>query len=128
MPHIEFKYSTLKGYNLPIIPIDIKGNDWETLWVFVDSGATYSMIDFKESKRLEIDPKKGKKTYVKVADGSYIVAYLLKLPVRIGDIEVKATIGFSEGLGIGFNIMGRKDFFENFKVCFSDKKGLIQFF
>lgn len=32
-----------------------------------------------------------------------------------------------EELGIGFNVMGRKDFFEKFTICFSDEKKIIQF-
>jgi len=43
-------------------------------------------------------------------------------------LEFEAVIGFSEGLGIGFNIMGRKDFFEKFRVCFNDKTDMIQFY
>jgi len=66
MSPIEFKYSRYKGYKLPIIPISVKGIDWKTMWVFVDSGATYSIVNFKESRRLEIDPQEGKKTYVRV--------------------------------------------------------------
>ena len=54
--------------------------------------------------------------------------YLVILLARIENIEFEATIGFSESLGIGFNIMGRKDFFEMFKVCFNDRMGVIQFF
>lgn len=61
------------------------------------------MVSFKENKRLGIDPKKGKKTYVRVGDGSYIVAYLVTLPVRIENIEFEAIIGFSKSLGIGLH-------------------------
>ena len=54
--------------------------------------------------------------------------YLVILLARIENIEFEATIGFSESLGIGFNIMDRKDFFEMFKVYFNDRMGMIQFF
>ena len=77
MPLIEFQYSTYKGFNLPIVPLHIKGNDWEKMWVFVDSGATYSMINYNEGRRLGINPREGEKKYVKVGDGSYIVAHLV---------------------------------------------------
>jgi hypothetical protein len=128
MPLIEFQYSKYKGFNLPIVPLHIKGNDWEKMWVFVDSETTYSMINYNESRRLGINPREGEKKYVKVGDGSYIVAYLVELPVKVEDVEFEAVIGFSEGLRIGFNIMGRKDFFEKFKVCFNDRTGVIQFY
>lgn len=67
------------------------------MWVFVDSGATCSIINSKESERLQIDPKKGKKAYVRVGDGSYIVAYLVTLPVRMEDVEFEAVIGSQKG-------------------------------
>jgi len=40
---------------------------------------------------------------------------------------VTAPIGFSERLGVGFNLLGRKGIFEHFKVCFSDKERRITF-
>lgn len=85
------------------------------------------VLNAQESKRLNIDHRTGDKIYVKVGDGSYISVFLFGLSVRIGEVEFKAQIGFSEELGIGFNIMGRKDFFEKFTICFNDKKGVIQF-
>ena len=129
MSFVEFPYVAYKGYKLPLVPLNIKAqNDWEEIWVFVDSGATYSIFNYKESRRLNIKPKNdGTKTYVKVGDGGYISVYLVKLPVKIENLEFDAIIGFSEELGTGFNIMGRKDFFEKFKVCFDDTKSVIQF-
>ncbi len=128
MSVIEFPYSNYKEHKLPIVPVNVKGeNSWHEIWVFVDSGATYTILNVQESKRLNIDHRAGKKVYVKVGDGSYISVFLFRLPVKIDEVEFEAQIGFSEELGIGFNIMGRKDFFEKFTICFSDKSGVIQF-
>jgi len=49
------------------------------------------------------------------------------LEVKIGEITFKATIGFSKQLGIRFNIIGRKDFFERFKVCFDEREKVVEF-
>lgn len=62
-----------------------------------------------------------------VGDGSYIPVYFHRVTLKIGDEEFPAEVGFSEQLGIGFNLLGRKDVFEIFKVCFSDEKGIISF-
>jgi hypothetical protein len=111
-----------------MIPVKLKGQDrWFEFWAFVDSGATYSIFAFKELERLGIDIRQGKKTMVVVGDGSYIPVYLFKIPVRIDEIEFNAEIGFSERLGVGFNLLGRKDFFDVFKVCFSDREGKLTF-
>jgi len=36
-------------------------------------------------------------------------------------------IGFSKQLGIGFNIIGRKDVFERFRICFDEKEKVVEF-
>ncbi len=59
MSLIEFPYITYREYKLPLVPINVKAlTDWEEIWVFVDSGATYSMFNYKEAGRLCINPKK----------------------------------------------------------------------
>jgi hypothetical protein len=37
-------------------------------------------------------------------------------------------VGFSEKLGVGFNLLGRKDVFNAFRVCFSDAKNVVSFY
>jgi len=64
---------------------------------------------------------------VYIGDGSYIPVYLHKLTIRIGNVSFKATIGFSPRLGVGFNLLGRKDVFERFDITFSDAKKIISF-
>jgi len=49
------------------------------------------------------------------------------LSIKIGFTNLKATIGFSDKLGIGFNLLGRRDIFSRFDVTFSDKKRIITF-
>jgi hypothetical protein len=128
MSTIEFKYTKYKEYYLPIIPIKIKGKKrWHEVRVFVDTGATYSVLNYKEAERLSLGPIKGERTYIKVGDGGYISIYLVILPIKIGKFELNVKIGFSKDLGIGFNILGRSNIFEKFTVCFDEKRGVIKF-
>lgn len=128
MYSIEFEYSIYKGLRVPLIPVGIKGkDDWHEIWAFVDSGATYSVFEAKVAEMLGIDFRRGKRLMVIVGDGSYIPVYFHKIRLKIGDIEFVTDLGFSEKLGVGFNLLGRKDVFERFKVCFSDKENLITF-
>ena len=46
----------------------------------------------------------------------------------VGDEKFEAGIGFSKQLDIGFNIIGREDIFERFKVCFDEKEKVIEFY
>jgi len=36
--------------------------------------------------------------------------------------------GFSDELGAKINLLGRKDIFENFKVCFDEKNSQVVFY
>ena len=128
MHFIEFEYSTYKGLKVPLIPVELKGtNGWHELWAFVDSGATYSILEAKEAELLGIDILAGKKMMIVVGDGSFIPVYFHTITMKIGDIEFQSEVGFSERLGVGFNLLGRKGIFEVFKVCFSDRENKVSF-
>ena len=60
-------------------------------------------------------------------DGSYIPTYFRDLKLKIGDREIIAPIGFSERLGVGFNILGRTGIFDKFQVCFNDYDRKVTF-
>lgn len=74
-----------------------------------------------------LDLRGAPQRYVIVGDGGYIPASFIKILVRIGDVEINTEIGFSENLGIGFNLLGRKDVFEKFRVCFDDSRKVVSF-
>jgi len=35
-------------------------------------------------------------------------------------------LGFSENLGVGFNLLGRVDFFDRFRICFYNKERFVE--
>jgi len=77
-------------------------------------------LALKKRRGWGIDFKKGKKGEITVGDGSMIPFYLHPLKVKIGNYEIAAPIGFSEKLGVGFNLLGRAGIFNQFDVAFSD--------
>jgi hypothetical protein len=124
MPLIEFPYTFHKGYLLPIIPITLLN---EKVWVYVDSGAVFSILHARTAERMAINIRDGRLQMVVVGDGSYIPTYLHDLTLRIGEFEIVAPIGLSERLGVGFNILGRKGIFDQFQVCFNDHTRKVTF-
>lgn len=120
MPAIEFPYTRHKGYFMPIVPISINTHK---LWVFVDSGATFSIMTTGEAARIGIDWQSGRRQMIVVGDSSYIH----NLPATIGDREITVPIGFSERLGVGFNLLGRTGVFSQFEVCFNDQARKVTF-
>ena len=128
MSIIEFAYTKYRDMMVPMIPVKMKGQErWFEFWAFVDSGATYSIFASKEAEALGLDMEKGRRGMVVVGDGSYIPVNFFNIPIRIADIELTATIGFSERLGVGFNLLGRKGVFDLFIVCFNDREEKVTF-
>ena len=47
----------------------------------------------------------------------------MTLPLQIGPLRFRAPIAFSSELKVGFNLLGRRDFFEQFdEVAFQEKR------
>ena len=127
---MRFPYIQERSKFLPIISLQIKSKvkvDWITFDAFVDSGASYSIFKAEIGDILGLEMEKGNKILITVGNGSLIVVYIHRLIIQIDDEEFEAEIGFSKQLGIGFNIIGRKDIFERFKICFDEKEKVVEF-
>jgi predicted aspartyl protease len=124
MPFVEFPYTLYKRYVMPIIPLTILAHK---LWAFVDSGAIYTLLRVDEARRLGIDWERGRRQMIVVGDGSFIPSYIHDLSIHIGPWEVRAPVGFSEQLGVGFNVLGRTGIFDQFQVCFNDRARRVTF-
>jgi predicted aspartyl protease len=124
VPAIEFAYTRYKGFLMPIIPIMIQNHK---VWVYVDSGATFSVINATEASDMGIDWQNGRRQMVVVGDGSYIPTFIHDLLIEIGGSQITVPIGFSERLGVGFNLLGRTGVFNQFEVCFNDHERKVTF-
>lgn len=128
MRSITFPYLDYKGHKAPLIPVAIKVNkDWKQTTAYVDSGATYSIFKSEEAERMGIKFRSGKENFVVFGDGGFIPIYLHRLTIKIGENEFKAKVAFSSQLGVGFNLLGRKDIFTHFDITFSDRKEAVTF-
>ena len=95
--------------------------------MYLDSGATYTILRPKVAQDLGFDWASGRKVYAQVGDGSQIPVYLHKLAMQIGPTRWTATVGFSDKLGVGFHLLGREDVFEHFRICFHEKRRVVTF-
>ena len=77
-------------------------------------------------KILGLNIAEGRKKFMTVGDGSLITVYFYRIPVRFSETNFEADIGFSRQLGIGFDIIGRRDIFERFVICFDEKNKLVE--
>lgn len=124
MSLIEFPYTLHKGYLLPIVPIAIRNHK---VWVYVDSGATFSMVNAAEPRGMGIDWQSGRRQMIVVGDGSYIPTFIHNLSIQIGTSQITAPIGFSERLGVDFNLLGHTGVLNQFQVCFNDRARRVTF-
>ncbi len=125
---VKFPYKGYKGIPCPIITLELMGPEGRfNVDAYVDTGAFYSIFCIQDAELIGINYQKGKQSYATVGDGSLIPVFSHTLPVKIGNISFKATIGFSPRLGVGFNLLGRKDIFERFIVTFDDIKKTVTF-
>lgn len=94
---------------------------------YLDSGAFYSIFKVGVAAELGVDLSRAKERMFVVADGSFIPAKLVKLPVELVGKRKIAEVAFSDRLNIGFNLLGRKDIFESFdEVIFRESRREIE--
>ncbi len=126
---MKYPYIQFRNRFLPIVPIRFRlgNNDWVEFKAYADSGAGYSVFHENVIEILGLELEDGNKEYVTVGDGSLIPVYMHRIVVQLALEEFDAMIGFSKQLGIGFNIIGRRDIFERFKVCFMENERVVEF-
>jgi gag-polyprotein putative aspartyl protease len=128
MRPIVFPYKLLGGRWSPMISAGIRVCDrWQPIELFVDSGATYTILRAQTANDAGLDFTSGRKVFAQVGDGSLIPVYLHDLPIQIGGVSFRAPIGFSQQLGVAFNLLGRLGVFEHFKICFHERQRVVSF-
>lgn len=115
MHSVTIPYQLLNRRWLPMIPVLLA---WRGMSLqseaYLDSGAFYSIFKVNIAAELGVDLSRAKERMFVVADGSFIPAKIVKIPIEIGARRRIAEVAFSDRLNIGFNLLGRKDVFEAF--------------
>lgn len=118
----------MRGRLAPIVTIGVNiAGIWCPLETYVDSGAAYSVLQVRVARGLDFDYRAGGRTSLQIGDGSFIPVYLHDLEVQLGTERVTAKVGFSERLGIGFNLLGRTGIFDQFRICFDEDRSVLTF-
>jgi predicted aspartyl protease len=122
---VIFRYQLLHRGWLTIIPlVDALCIRSEA---YLDSGAFYSIFKTGVAVQLDLDLSRAKERMFVVADGSFIPAKIVKVPIEIGGKRKIAEVAFSDRLNIGFNLLGRKDIFEAFdEVIFRESSREVE--
>ncbi|MDP2976755.1 MAG: hypothetical protein Q8N45_11160 [Anaerolineales bacterium] len=123
-----FRYKPFRGRLAPLITIGVR---LETVWypveVYIDSGSAYTVLRAQIADGVGFDYRAGNRIYLQVGDGSFIPVYLHNLEVQVGEERFTTQVGFSDRLGVGFNLLGRTGIFERFKICFQESQRVLTF-
>ncbi len=121
---LRLPYKPIRGVLSPVIPVRLFHNHAQTLELaYVDSGAMYSIFAPTVAAELGIDLKTGQRASISSVEGRVMLVFLHPVGIRIGDFQFRAQIGFSDYLGIGFNLLGRFSVFNQLQFCFNDRDG-----
>ncbi|MGK7900716.1 MAG: hypothetical protein AB4352_04750 [Hormoscilla sp.] len=128
MTQIRFQYQKVNGRLQPIISIGLKlQNKWYPFDFYVDSGSEYSILRSEIADIVGFNYRTGNRISLQVGDGSFILIYLHELEVQLGRERFTCPLGFSQQLGVDFNVLGKMGIFDRFKICFQQDPGLITF-
>ncbi len=125
---VTFPYRLSGGRLAPIISAGVRiGQAWRPIQLYLDSGATYTILRARVAQDVQFDYETGRKVLVQVGDGTLIPVFLHQLPMQIGSRRFVAPVGFSAKLGVPFNLLGRLGVFEHFRICFIEKRRTVTF-
>ena len=124
MHSLAFPYQQRHYHWLPIIPITLFGPTGPLQTeAYLDSGALMSIFDQTLADALGIPLLHARTQRFIVGDGRFIHGRIVTLPLQIGPLRFRAPLAFSSELKVGFNLLGRREFFEHFdEVAFQEKR------
>ena len=121
-----FAYKRYRGELAPIIPLKVlAGHRWRTVWTYVDSGAAYSVLTVAEAKRLGLLKIKARRIAVTTSGGEPRRISLHRLWVKVGQDRLSITFGVPRGFDVNFNLLGRRDLFRKYRICFDDANAIL---
>ena len=125
---VEFAYRRYRDGTAPIIPLQmLAGKRWRRIWAYVDSGAAYSILTVADARRLGLMKIKARRIAVTTSGGRTQKISLHRLWVKLGSDRLSVTFGVPRGFDVDFNLIGRRDLFRRYQVCFDDAHNILTF-
>ena len=131
-PHtVTFRYRRENSEILGVIKRPVakiyfgnKGNSWLPCYMYIDSGADFTLVPYKFGLMLGFEIEKKISEVYGVGGGIPVV--LKSASIRISDIVLKVRVGWSLREDVPF-ILGRLDVFRKFNVNFMEKEEKVVF-
>ena len=118
---LSFPYLQKGEHYFPVVDVTcvVTGHAL-TVKALVDSGASFSVFRAELLDYLGIALVRGKPMYLE-GIGGRILGYLHHVPVRVGEARFSLRVVFSQELSVSFNLLGRDNFFHQFRVTFDER-------
>lgn len=115
-----------RGLLFPIVPLRFHiGKTTIDSSASVDSGATVSIFRADVASNLGLDIEKGTEIWLGGV-GGHIKGYLHNVKIEVAGKKFVCPIVFSREYLVSFNLLGRQEFFQRFKISFEEKKNLVR--
>lgn len=104
---------------VPMVPIEFQSPSLGSFHYicFVDSGADFCVFSSEVSDALELELAKGERVQLAgIKKGAPMIGYFHEVVYKIKGVEYKAKFAFAEEFNSQYGLLGRKGFFEYFKV------------
>jgi hypothetical protein len=86
----------------------------------------HSIFDAGTAEVLGLELRGGRQQFAVVGDGGTIPFYLHPVAIQLGPDQFRMEIGFSDRLGVGFNLMGLA-VFSRYRVTFDGRAKRVAF-
>ncbi|TSC77743.1 MAG: hypothetical protein G01um101433_496 [Parcubacteria group bacterium Gr01-1014_33] len=122
---ISFPYVQKGAQWYPTIDITLRGKKDElTVRALLDSGASFSVFRPEIAEHIGIQVEKGKAIYLE-GIGGRILGYLHRVRAVVGNKRFVCSIVFSREFTVSFSLLGRDNFFSQFRITFDEKKRMV---
>lgn len=113
---------------IPLVKIQFlnKKNEWLSLFLIVDSGATISALPKADALSFGIDLEKGKQIVISGISNEKLIGWQHQIAIRIENEIFQLPIVFLD-VSNAPRIFGRAGIFENFILIFEEKKQRVGF-
>lgn len=121
----SFPYLRKGPQAFPIVDVTLSGpTQGLTVKALVDSGASLSVFRAEIIDYLGIPLSRGARVYLE-GIGGRILGYRHRVQATVSSTTFALSIIFSRELTVSFNLLGRDNFFEHFRVTFDERHRVV---
>lgn len=123
---VRFPYLHKGTQWFPVVEIGLHGRSGAvvTFKALVDSGASFSVFRPEVAEALGVGVERGIPVTIEGISGR-ILGYRHRLPAVVAGHRFTLIVIFSRELAVSFNLLGRANFFQNFRVTFDEAERAI---